>query len=244
MKSRREGKCSDPCEISRLRPMSLADVPLERLVAIDAQNPPAREAEAAALLAFEFEAICFATEVRPVADDRANVVERIDDAPGPCFAFDSHMNTVLVGGGWTSDPFRLTGQDGKLFSRGTGDAERPMWGLPRPAVSPVASRPMARHAGHDVRRRRRDRRPRFTGSRERAAKARLDRYLRADEQCGLRSSYGLSAAAYPRQGRPRFPGRPELSVTAILAAGHLTSLVDERDRELRAKPILSWVMPA
>jgi hypothetical protein len=39
-------------------------------------------------------------------------------------------------------------------------------------------------------------------------------------------------------------GRPELSVTAILAAGHLTSLVDERDRELRAKLILSWVMPA
>jgi hypothetical protein len=205
MKSRREGKCSDPCESRACARCRSPTCPLERLVAIDAQNPPAREAEAAALLAFEFEAICFATEVRPVADDRANVVERIDDAPGPCFAFDSHMNTVLVGGGWSSDPFHLTGQDGKLFSRGTGDAERPMWGLPRPAVSSVASRPMARHAGHDVRRRRRDRRPRFTGSRERAAKARLDRHLRADEQCGMRSSYGLSAAAYPRQGRPRFP---------------------------------------
>ena len=123
MKSRREGKCSDPCESRACARCRSPTCPLERLVAVDAQNPPGREAAAAALLAFEFEAIGFATEVRPVADGRANVVERIDDAPGPCFAFDSHMNTVPVGGGWTSDPFRLTEQDGKLFSRGTGDAK-------------------------------------------------------------------------------------------------------------------------
>ena len=41
---------------------------LERLVAIDTQNPPGRETEAAALLASELEAIGFATEVRPLAD--------------------------------------------------------------------------------------------------------------------------------------------------------------------------------
>jgi acetylornithine deacetylase/succinyl-diaminopimelate desuccinylase-like protein len=39
-------------------------------------------------------------------------------------------------------------------------------------------------------------------------------------------------------------GRPDLGVNAILAAGHLTSLFDERDRELRPKAILSWAMPA
>ena len=43
---------------------------LERLVAIDTQNPPGREVEAAALLASELEAIGFATEVRPLADGR------------------------------------------------------------------------------------------------------------------------------------------------------------------------------
>jgi hypothetical protein len=36
----------------------------------------------------------------------------------------------------------------------------------------------------------------------------------------------------------------ELGVNAILAAGHLTSLFDERDRELRPKAILWWAMPA
>ena len=38
------------------------------------------------------------------------------------------MNTVPVGGGWTSDPFRLTEQDGELFGRGASDAKRPIVG--------------------------------------------------------------------------------------------------------------------
>ena len=45
---------------------------LERLVAIDTQNPPGREVEAAALLAAELEAIGFATEVRPVGGGHAS----------------------------------------------------------------------------------------------------------------------------------------------------------------------------
>jgi acetylornithine deacetylase/succinyl-diaminopimelate desuccinylase-like protein len=56
---------------------------LERLVAIDTQNPPGRETEAAALLASEPEAIGFAKEVRPLADGRANVVGRTDTATAP-----------------------------------------------------------------------------------------------------------------------------------------------------------------
>src|SRR6202042_1091442 len=99
---------------------------LERLVAIDTQNPPGREVEAAALLASELEASGFATEVRPVGDGRANVVGRIDNGAGPCFAFNSHMDTVPAGGGWTSDPFRLTERDGNLFGRGACDAKGPI----------------------------------------------------------------------------------------------------------------------
>ena len=44
---------------------------LERLVAIDTQNPPGREVEAAALLASELEAIGFATEIRPGCETAA-----------------------------------------------------------------------------------------------------------------------------------------------------------------------------
>ena len=85
-----------------------------------------RETEAAALLAAELKAIGFATEVRPVADGRANVVGLIENGNGPCFAFNSHMDTVPVGGGWTSDPLRLTERDGNLFGRGACDAKGPI----------------------------------------------------------------------------------------------------------------------
>ena len=60
---------------------------LERLVAIDTQNPPGRETEAAALLASELDAAGFATEVRTLADGRANAVGRLDNGDGPCFSF-------------------------------------------------------------------------------------------------------------------------------------------------------------
>src|SRR5271166_4242174 len=96
---------------------------LERLVAIDTQNPPGREADAAALLASELDDIGFATELRPVAEGRANVVARIDNGAGPRFAFNSHMDTVPVGGGWNSDPLRLTERDGRLVARGACDAK-------------------------------------------------------------------------------------------------------------------------
>jgi acetylornithine deacetylase/succinyl-diaminopimelate desuccinylase-like protein len=33
------------------------------------------------------------------------------------------MDTVPVGGGWTSDAFRLTERDGRLFARGACDAK-------------------------------------------------------------------------------------------------------------------------
>ena len=101
------GKLTTAPDVARLAHL------LERLVAIDTQNPPGREAEAAALLAFELDDIGFAPEVRPVAEGRANVVARIDNGAGPCFAFNSHMDTVPVGSGWTSDPFHLTERDGQ-----------------------------------------------------------------------------------------------------------------------------------
>jgi hypothetical protein len=91
---------------------------LERLVAIDTQNPPGREAEAAALLATELDGMGFATEMKPLAEGRANIVARLDNGPGPCFAFNSRMDTVPVGVGWTSGPFRLTERNGRLFARG------------------------------------------------------------------------------------------------------------------------------
>ena len=173
---------------------------LERLVAIDTQDPPGREAEAAALLASQLEAIGFVTEVRPVADGRANVVARIDNGAGPCLAFNSHMDTVPVGGGWTSDPLRLTDRDGRLFARGARDAKGSITAMVEAGRLLASPRPLARQADVDVRRRRGDRRRRLKGSREAAAEGRLGGCRRADEQCGLRRAQGLPAAAHSHKG--------------------------------------------
>ena len=199
---------------------------LERLVAIDTQNPPGREAEAAALLASELDAAGFATEVRPLAEGRANVVGRIDNGAGPCFAFNSHMDTVPVGAGWTSDPFRLAERDAKgpivaMVEAGRLLAsQRDLW---RGALV------MMFVADEEI-----------DGGGSRAlAKQRPKPDLIVIGEPTNNAVYaahkGCLRPLIRAKGKAAHSGRPELGVNAILAASHLTSLFDARDRELRAQ---------
>jgi succinyl-diaminopimelate desuccinylase len=53
---------------------------------------------------------------------RTNVVARYIGAPaGDCVHFNSHIDVVEVGSGWTFDPFAATVHDGKIYGRGTCD---------------------------------------------------------------------------------------------------------------------------
>jgi succinyl-diaminopimelate desuccinylase len=53
---------------------------------------------------------------------RTNVVARYEGAsPGNCVHFNSHIDVVEVGSGWTFDPFAATIQDGKIYGRGSCD---------------------------------------------------------------------------------------------------------------------------
>ena len=126
---------------------------LERLVAVDTQNPPGREAEGAALLAGELKGMGFATDLQHVAEGRANVIGRLDNGTGPCFAFNSHIDTVPVGTGWISDPFRLTERDGRLYGRGACDAKGSITSMVEAgrAAAGAAGR-LARHAPPRLRR--------------------------------------------------------------------------------------------
>ena len=97
---------------------------LERLVAFDTQNPPgAREADCAAWLAAELAGMGFAVEVDSFDEGRANVVARLANGPGPCFAFNTHMDVVPAGEGWSTDPFRLVPRGADLVGRGACDAK-------------------------------------------------------------------------------------------------------------------------
>jgi succinyl-diaminopimelate desuccinylase len=53
---------------------------------------------------------------------RINVIARRDGAaPGPCVHFNSHIDVVQSGRGWTLDPFSAVVKDGKVYGRGACD---------------------------------------------------------------------------------------------------------------------------
>jgi succinyl-diaminopimelate desuccinylase len=99
---------------------------LERLVAFKTENPPGEEIKAAEFLADLFRKADFSVSVDQYKTGRANVIARLDNGSGPTFAFNTHMDVVPAGDGWSSDPFTLRERDGKLYGRGSCDAKGPL----------------------------------------------------------------------------------------------------------------------
>jgi acetylornithine deacetylase/succinyl-diaminopimelate desuccinylase len=99
---------------------------LERLVGFDTQNPPGCEAEAASYIGAELAAMGCRAETTELGDGRVNMIGRFDNGPGPVFAFNTHIDVVPAGEGWTSDPFQLREADGRLYGRGACDAKGPL----------------------------------------------------------------------------------------------------------------------
>jgi acetylornithine deacetylase/succinyl-diaminopimelate desuccinylase len=99
---------------------------LARLVAFDTQNPPGRELEAARWLESAMAGMGFAANTTDVMPGRTNVVGVLANGPGPTFAFNTHIDVVPAGSGWTGDPFTLRESSGRLYGRGACDAKGPM----------------------------------------------------------------------------------------------------------------------
>jgi succinyl-diaminopimelate desuccinylase len=96
---------------------------LERLIAFNTENPPGREIEAIQYLADTLKASGMRVQIDEFDPGRANIVARLENGGGPTFAFNSHVDVVPAGGGWTSDPFKLVSRDGQLYGRGACDAK-------------------------------------------------------------------------------------------------------------------------
>lgn len=99
---------------------------LARLVSFKTENPPGREVEAAQFLADLFQRDGFTAEIDQYKPGRANIVAKLENGAGPVFAFNTHMDVVPAGEGWSGDPFDLRERDGKLFGRGACDAKGPL----------------------------------------------------------------------------------------------------------------------
>ncbi len=105
-------------------PRMIAD--LARLVAFDTQNPPGRELEAAQWLEAAMGGMGFAADTTDIMPGRTNVVGVLANGPGPTFAFNTHIDVVPAGAGWSSDPFMLRESGERLYGRGACDAKGPM----------------------------------------------------------------------------------------------------------------------
>jgi succinyl-diaminopimelate desuccinylase len=99
---------------------------LARLVSFKTENPPGEEIKAAQFLDSLFREQGFATELDEYKPGRANIIARLENGDGPVFAFNTHMDVVPAGEGWSGNPFGLREQDGKLFGRGACDAKGPL----------------------------------------------------------------------------------------------------------------------
>ncbi len=99
---------------------------LAEIIAIPSENPPGGEAAVAAYIERLLKAEGFAVSVTEYKPGRFNVEASLENGPGPVFAFNTHMDTVPAGEGWTSDAFTLRETDGKLFGRGACDCKGPL----------------------------------------------------------------------------------------------------------------------
>src|SRR3981189_1612245 len=98
---------------------------LATLVAIDTQNPPGDEARAAQFLRGLLATEGFEVSLQEYKPARINVVARFENGAGPVFAFNTHMDVVPAGDGWTKDRPGLRGGGGGLCARAPARSQRP-----------------------------------------------------------------------------------------------------------------------
>jgi succinyl-diaminopimelate desuccinylase len=146
------------------------------------------------------------------------------------------MDTVPVGGGWTNDPFYLTERNGRLFGRGACDAKGPIVAMVEAGRLLASQRDLWR--GTLVLMFVADEEINGGGSRALAKQQPKPDLIVIGEPTNnavYAAHKGCLRPLIRAKGKAAHSGRPELGVNAILAASHLTSLFDARDRELRAQ---------
>jgi acetylornithine deacetylase/succinyl-diaminopimelate desuccinylase family protein len=96
---------------------------LTRLIAFRTENPPGDEAAPAHFLAAVLQEFGCDTATPEVAPGRHNLVAIFKNGKGPSLGFNSHLDVVPAGTGWSSDPFSLHETEGRLIGRGACDAK-------------------------------------------------------------------------------------------------------------------------
>jgi succinyl-diaminopimelate desuccinylase len=209
---------------------------LARLVAIDTQNPPGRELEAATFLTGELAAAGFAAATRELGPGRANTVARFSNGTGPTLVLNSHIDTVPIGSGWTTDPFRLTERDGRLYGRGACDAKGSIAAMVEAAHLLIAD--MRGWRGTLLLAFVSDEEIDGTGSKALVADGPPVDAVVIGEPTDNRVMAAHKGCLRPLirvTGKTAHSSRPELGVNAILGAGQLLERLTRYDRDLRTR---------
>jgi len=96
-----------------------------KLVAINTENPPGREREAASFFAEKAAEQGLRARLVSHGGDRASALVEVVWGEGPTVVFNSHLDTVPAGpvGRWSFHPFETGVKNGYLCGRGSADAK-------------------------------------------------------------------------------------------------------------------------
>ncbi|MEM2188124.1 MAG: M20/M25/M40 family metallo-hydrolase, partial [Nitrososphaerota archaeon] len=95
-----------------------------KLISINSENPPGREAEIASFLAERLSELGLKARV-DAFDGRANCIGASKDFGGADLLLLTHLDTVPAGErrAWSTPPFGGVIRDGRLYGRGAADAK-------------------------------------------------------------------------------------------------------------------------
>lgn len=205
---------------------------LAQLVSINTENPPGRELEAVAYLARELSDIGLLVETQEIMPGRANVVARLTNGAGPAFAFNSHIDVVPAGEGWSRPAFRLAEIDGRLYGRGACDAKGSIAAMLEAIELLAADR--STWSGELLAVFVADEEAQSRGAKAFAAgKPHVDLAIIGEPTSNVVAS-AHKGSLRPRVcviGKTAHSGMPHLGTNAILNAGRLMGLIDEFHRQ-------------
>jgi len=210
---------------------------LRDLVSIPSVSTTPADKEAGEYVAKFAESLHMEVERQYIDDYRFNVIAlaKIGSGDGKTVVLNSHMDVVPAAEGWTTDPFTLTVWDGKAYGRGATDAKGCLTAL-MIATKAIIENP-ADTNGTII----------LTAVVDEETNSRGARYLlkhgkiKADygivgEPTQSRVALGHNGSLRPFikiYGRTAHSSTPELGISAVRIAAHISGLVDIRQEKLR-----------
>jgi len=214
-----------------------------RLVRINSENPPGREAEVASFLAEKLSELGLKARV-DAFDGRANCIAATKDFNRASLLLLTHLDTVPAGerGAWSIPPFEGVIRDGKLYGRGAADAKGCIAAI-LGALKTLADSGVELGGGNLAFAAVADEEVESQGVRRLIGKGFRADYAVVGEPTSLQvctAHKGRLVALVKFAGRYAHSSRPDLGINALYAASEFALEIEEYSKRIarRAHPLL------